>query len=35
LLNDEPSRLATVDLPELALDLDTPEDYASSTQKAE
>jgi molybdenum cofactor cytidylyltransferase len=27
LLNGEPSRVAAVDLPELAADLDTPEDY--------
>jgi CTP:molybdopterin cytidylyltransferase MocA len=28
LLNSDPDRTATVDLPELALDLDTPADYA-------
>lgn len=32
LLNENTSRLATVDLPELALDLDTPEDYATTTR---
>jgi molybdenum cofactor cytidylyltransferase len=30
LLNENTSRLATVDLPELAVDLDTPEDYAAT-----
>lgn len=29
LLNDEPARVAAVDLPALGLDLDTPADYAS------
>lgn len=29
LLNRDPSRIAAVDLPALALDLDTPEDYAA------
>jgi molybdenum cofactor cytidylyltransferase len=29
LLNDDPSRVEAVDLPELGLDLDTPADYAS------
>ncbi len=29
LLNDEPARIASVDLPELALDLDTPADVAA------
>ena len=29
LLNDDPNRIATVDLPALALDLDTPEDFAA------
>jgi molybdenum cofactor cytidylyltransferase len=29
LLNGDASRVATVDLPELAFDLDTPEDYAA------
>lgn len=29
LLNDDPSRVASVDLPELALDLDTPADVAA------
>lgn len=29
LLNDSPERVATVDLPALALDLDTPADYAA------
>jgi molybdenum cofactor cytidylyltransferase len=29
LLNDEPGRVASVDLPELALDLDTPADVAA------
>jgi len=32
LLNGDSSRVATVDLPELAVDLDTPADYAASTQ---
>jgi molybdenum cofactor cytidylyltransferase len=30
LLNDDPSRVAAVDLPELALDLDTPDDLAAA-----
>lgn len=29
LLNRNPNRVATIELPELAVDLDTPEDYAS------
>lgn len=29
LLNDDPSRVAAVELPELAFDLDTPADYAA------
>jgi len=29
LLNGDPARVATVDLPQLALDLDTPADYAA------
>jgi molybdenum cofactor cytidylyltransferase len=29
LLNDDPSRVTAVDLPELGVDLDTPADYAS------
>jgi molybdenum cofactor cytidylyltransferase len=29
LLNENPSRVAAVELPELSLDLDTPEDYAA------
>jgi molybdenum cofactor cytidylyltransferase len=29
LLNEDPARVASVDLPELAFDLDTPADYAS------
>ena len=32
LLNENLSRVAAVDLPELAVDLDTPEDYAASTR---
>lgn len=31
LLNENTSGLATVDLPDLAVDLDTPEDYAATT----
>ncbi len=31
LLNGRPDVVATVDLPELAVDLDTPEDYAAAT----
>jgi molybdenum cofactor cytidylyltransferase len=30
-LNGDPARVAAVDLPELAVDLDTPEDYARAT----
>jgi CTP:molybdopterin cytidylyltransferase MocA len=29
LLNGDPERVAAVDLPDLAADLDTPEDYAA------
>ncbi len=32
LLNDDASRIASVDLPALALDLDTPADYAALNQ---
>jgi molybdenum cofactor cytidylyltransferase len=32
LLNGGAARVATVDLPELAVDLDTPEDYAATTR---
>jgi molybdenum cofactor cytidylyltransferase len=32
LLNDASSRVATVDLPDLAVDLDTPEDYAAAKE---
>jgi len=34
LLNGDPTRVATVDLPALALDLDTPADYASLQSKS-
>jgi molybdenum cofactor cytidylyltransferase len=34
LLNGNSSPVATVDLPELAVDLDTPEDYAGATRQA-
>lgn len=34
LLNDHPASLATVDLPQLAQDLDTPADYAAAQPKA-
>ena len=33
LLNDDPARVAAVDLPALALDLDTPEDFAAAQRK--
>ncbi len=33
LLNGDPARVASVDLPQLALDLDTPADYASAQPK--
>ncbi|HEY1109617.1 MAG TPA: nucleotidyltransferase family protein [Opitutaceae bacterium] len=33
LLNGDPARVAAVDLPELALDLDTPEDFAALAAK--
>ena len=32
LLNAEPDRIATVDLPEMATDLDTPEDFAAAAK---
>lgn len=32
LLNDQPDRVASVDLPELAQDLDTPQDFAALKQ---
>lgn len=35
LLNHDLSRVATVDLPELAVDLDTPADYAQATRRPE
>lgn len=34
LLNGDPARVATVDLPQLALDLDTPADYAAVQKTA-
>jgi molybdenum cofactor cytidylyltransferase len=35
LLNDHPAQIASVDLPALALDLDTPADYAAATARAQ
>jgi molybdenum cofactor cytidylyltransferase len=33
LLNDDPTRVASVELPDLAIDLDTPEDFAAHNPK--
>lgn len=34
LLNGDPSRVTAVDLPELAVDIDTPEDFAAAAAKS-
>jgi CTP:molybdopterin cytidylyltransferase MocA len=32
LLNDDPARVASVELPALGVDLDTPEDFAAAAK---